>query len=358
MLLGTDTVNSLRSPAASNSLFSIRPTRGLITRAGIIPVSFTQDTIGPIARTVSDLAKALTVMASIGYDPADNATALIPATSVGVDYTSYLTNANVKGKRLGFLNGLINRTTTSEITPVYTAIDAMMSVLTAAGAIIVPIDDPIYNSANIAVMDVQAYELRAAIDAYLSSPVIGGTHPYSLSQLYHNNSDKFLVIPNHYPFLSRSLVSSPADPGYAIIKLGIQNLTIAVAKTFATHKLDAMIYPEQQNLVVKVGSPGQTGRNGILAGLSGSPVVVVPAGFSPPTADAPIGVPIGMEILGLPWTEGKLLNIAAGIEEIRHLRRTPVFADMSAPWNNGSVMSVPTITPDRWNISPNYPSRG
>lgn len=75
---GTDTVNSLRSPASANSLFSFRPTRGLISRAGVIAISYTQDTLGAMARTLKDLTVALTVMSSVGYDAADNDTAAIP----------------------------------------------------------------------------------------------------------------------------------------------------------------------------------------------------------------------------------------------------------------------------------------
>lgn len=78
---GSDTVNSLRSPASANSLFSCRPTRGLISRNGIIPVSYTQDAIGPIARCVTDVATALTVMARVGFDALDNAVYLLQSCS-------------------------------------------------------------------------------------------------------------------------------------------------------------------------------------------------------------------------------------------------------------------------------------
>lgn len=87
---GTDTVNSLRSPASANSLFSFRPTRGLISRAGVIPISYTQDTLGAMARTLKDLTVALTVMSSVGYDPADNETAAIPPSSRDRDYSADL----------------------------------------------------------------------------------------------------------------------------------------------------------------------------------------------------------------------------------------------------------------------------
>ncbi|RYG51365.1 MAG: amidase, partial [Chitinophagaceae bacterium] len=87
----------------------------------------------------------------------------------------------------------------------------------------------------------------------------------------------------------------------------MRNLTLALLNTFSTNNVDAIIYPEQKNLVVKIGSASQSGRNGILAALTGTPVVTVPAGFSEPSEDAPIGVPIGMEILGRPFEEEKLL---------------------------------------------------
>jgi Asp-tRNA(Asn)/Glu-tRNA(Gln) amidotransferase A subunit family amidase len=100
---GTDTVNSLRSPASANSLWSLRPTRGLVSRAGIIPISYTQDVIGPIARCVEDVATAITVMAGIGYDADDNATASVPAGIQGTDYAASLTTGSLKGLRFGLL---------------------------------------------------------------------------------------------------------------------------------------------------------------------------------------------------------------------------------------------------------------
>lgn len=144
------------------------------------------------------------------------------------------------------------------------------------------------------------------MDAYLSIPSLGCTHPTTLDQLYHNG--RFLVIPNQYSYVLTSLAS------YSIAQLGIQNLTTVLRNTFTSHTLDAVIYPEQKNLVVEIGSPSQSGRNCILAALTGSPAVTVPAGFPNATADAPMGVPVGMEILGAPWTEGKLPNIASLVE--------------------------------------------
>lgn len=351
ILPGTDTVNSLRSPASANSLFSVRPTRGLISRAGIIPISYTQDTIGPIARNVKDLAIALTVMSTVGYDSNDNATALIPTSSVGVDYSKSTYGGSLKGLRLGSLEGFFNRTASNETSPVNDIMDHMVSVLEAAGAVVVSINNTIYNATAIAALDVQTSEYRQEMETYLKMSSLLGTSPSDLDELY--NSSKFLVIPGQYSYVNTALKSSTSNSSYAPTKLGIQNLTTALRSTFSLNTLDAMIYPEQKNLVVKIGSPSQSGRNGILAALTGFPVVTVPAGFSQPTLDAPMGVPVGMEILGKPWTESKLLNIAAHISDLTHVRRMPSFANASLEVS--TYTSVPNITPNTSNIPAVYP---
>ena len=349
--LGTDTVNSLRSPASANSLFSFRPTRGLISRAGVIPISYTQDAIGAIARNVRDLALALTVMTSVGYDPNDNTTALIPSSAVGFDYSGEIFGGSIRGLRFGLIQGLFNLTASNETTPVNNAMKDMVSVLQSAGATVVLINETVYNATAIATMDVQTSEYRQDMDSYLQMSSLGGAHPSSLNELY--SSGKFLVIPSQYNYVNTALVSSTSNTSYARTKLGIQNLTTVLRTTFTSNNLDALIYPEQKNLVVKIGSPSQCGRNGILAALTGFPVITVPAGFSPATKEAPIGVPIGMEILGLPWTEGKLLNIASHISDLTHVRRMPTFANQSV--EVVAYASVPTITPDTSNIPSSYP---
>ncbi|KAI1847650.1 hypothetical protein JX266_006502 [Neoarthrinium moseri] len=349
---GTDTVNSLRSPASANSLVSVRPTRGLITRAGVIPISYTQDAVGPIARNVKDLAVALTVMGSIGFDSADNVTALAPPDVIGRDYSSGLYGGSLRGLRLGVLDGFYNHTGSAETTPVNEAMVEMVDFLTAQGADIVNVTEPIYNAtAILAKLDVQTSEYRQQLDSYLDGAGPDGTRPASFNELY--TSGKFLVIPSQYNYVNTAFTSSTSNASYATAQLGIQNLTTALRATFSDNQLDAVIYPEQKNLVVKVGSPSQSGRNGILAALTGTPVVTVPVGFSPPTDEAPVGVPIGMEILGLPFTESKLLNIAAHITQQYPVRKMPPFANHSVEVNEYS--GVPVITANTGNIPAQYP---
>lgn len=350
---GTDTVNSLRSPASANSLFSFRPTRGLITRVGVLPISYTQDTIGAMARNLKDLAAALTVMASIGYDPRDNATALAPPEAWGKDYTAALYGGSLRGLRIGVMEGLFNNTPSAETTPVINVMSNVLSSLAAAGVELVNITESVYDSSTIsAQLDVQTSEYRELLDAYLSNPELEGDHAKTFNELY--TSGKFLVIPSQYGYVNTAFVSSTGNASYIAKQRGIANLTTTLRATFASNNLDAVIYPEQKNLVVKIGSPSQSGRNGILAALTGSPVVVVPAGFSPPTADAPVGVPVGMEILGRPFNEAKLLNIARHVSEaLGPVRKMPVFANYSVETRD--YETVPVIRPDNANINAAYP---
>jgi len=357
---GTDTVNSLRSPASANSLFSFRPTRGLISRAGVIPISYTQDTIGAIGRSLPDIATALTVMASIGYDPADNVTSAIPPSVVGTDYSSFVAqsrNTSLAGLRMGVVRGFFNTTASNETTPVVNAMTQVISIIRSAGATVIPIEDTsTYNATAISAnLDVQTLEYREGLTSYLSDPSLSGTHPASMPDLYLHYLPDYLVIPSQYSYVSTALVSSTSNGSYFVKQSGIANLTTTLHSTFSSLALDAIIYPEQKNLVVPIGSPSQSGRNGILAALTGSPVITVPVGFSPPTDTAPIGIPIGMEILGLPWTEGKLLSIAKGIDDRLHARRAPVTAGLNASVElTSAYIGVPNITPLK-NVPSAYP---
>lgn len=349
---GTDTVNSLRSPASANSLFSFRPSRGLITRAGVIPVSFTQDTVGAIARSPRDLAVALSVMAGAELDARDNATDSVPPEVRTTDYVAHINGGGLRGLRLGLLHGFLNYTASDETTPVHDVMVRMITHLTRAGVTIVNITDPVYDTDTIKQLDVQAFEFREMLDAYLAADTGSAkSGPSSFQELY--NSGEFLVIPAQHDFIRRASRFSTDDAAYHETLSHIRQLTRTLESTFERNKLDAVIYPEQKNLAVKIGSPSQAGRNGILAALTGHPVVCVPAGFSPPSADAPQGVPIGMEILGRPWAEGLLLNIASHIDELVSVGKMPPFA-------NGTVEvkvydTVPSLVPRTDNIPAEYP---
>ncbi|KAK5075309.1 hypothetical protein LTR64_001514 [Lithohypha guttulata] len=348
---GTDTVNSLRSPASANSLYSFRPTYGLISRTGVVPVSWVQDTLGVIGRSLYDIAVALTVMSSIGYDSRDNTTARVPDSTRDIDYTTALTGpSTLRHTRIGVLRGFFNYTPSVENDPVNVLMASTIQKIIRAGAEVVYLNDTkTYNATAIAAeLDVQQLEYRELVSAYLSSSNLTGNHPRSLPDLYlsNRNISNFVVIPSQYNYVQNALRSSTSNATYTARLRGIANLTTTLHSAFSSLDLDAIIYPEQKNLVVPLGFPSQSGRNGILAALTGSPVMTIPIGFSNATESAPIGIPVGMEILGMPWTELKLLSIARALDDRLHARRAPVTNGVNETAEvTTRYASVPTITP-------------
>lgn len=297
-------------------------------------------------------------MAGVGFDPADNTTALVPVSSINLDYTADLDSVDLKNLGLGLVTTFFNRNATNETTPVNVAMDAYISRLRAAGATIIPINESIYtSSAILAKYDTQRYEYRELMDTYLSRSSLSGSHPSTLSQLYATNSSttsgQFLVLPSQYEYVTTSLTSSTSNKTYPTIHSRINNLTLSLASTFRQNTLDALIYPEQTNLVVKLASASQSGRNGILAAVTGSPVVTIPIGFSHVTGTALVGVPIGMEILGRPWSEKGLLGIGRTMERLGRVRRAPLWAEEIIEVKK--FENLPSVVPDRRNIPSAYP---
>lgn len=113
-----------------------------------------------------------------------------------------------------------------------------------------------------------------------------------------------------------------SDPDYNARLVKRMQLQERVMQIMAENQLDALIYPHQQRLVVQIGER-QVGRNGVVASVTGFPVITVPGGFSKPTATAPIGVPVGIEFLGRPWSEPMLIRIAYAFEQATRFRQPP-----------------------------------
>jgi Asp-tRNA(Asn)/Glu-tRNA(Gln) amidotransferase A subunit family amidase len=313
---GSDTVNSIRSPASANSLVGIRPTRGLISRTGVIPVSFTQDAAGPLARTVADVAVMLDVMA--GYDPDDPVTALgigrIPAT-----YTASLDRNGLREVRLGVLRTPFG--TGPDHQEVNRVMANALEVLKGHGAILVDIDDAAFDTGKLnSDLDVQKYEYKFDLNNYLKAQPDPPVH--SLAELiasgkYHTASlEKFLASAESYE-------NGLNEPDYKARRVKIDDLRVRLANLMAKNDVVALVYPHQKRLPVMIGEMNQAERNGILASLAGFPAITVPAGFSSPTESAPIGVPVGIEFLGQPFTEPQLLQIAYGFEQATHARKPP-----------------------------------
>jgi amidase len=308
--IGTDTVNSIRSPASANGIVGIRPTLGLVSRAGVIPYSFTQDAAGPLARTLTDAAKMLNVL--VGYDLNDPATAWSVG-NVEKDYTKFLKTDGVKGKRIGVLRSFFGNAPINE--EVNAVANRAVEDLRKSGASVVELNTPDLDSGKISSdISVHLYEFKPAINAYLVS---GNAPMKSLEEIIA--SGKF------HPNIGDNIKKAQSldmDDGYRLRLQKRSEVQQRVMQIMADNRLDAIVFPHQKRLVVPIGET-QVERNGALGSVTGFPSIVVPGGFSPPTPTAPLGVPVGIEFLGRPWSEGLLIEIGYAYEQATKHRRPP-----------------------------------
>jgi amidase len=286
-------------------------------RTAVMPVSQTQDAVGPIARNVADAARMLEVMA--GYDPNDPSTAwsvgYTPAT-----YTPFLEGDGMRGARIGLLKTLQGGG--PEHQEVNAVVAEAVTAMKKAGAIVVEVDDPMLGAAKLnAENDVQKYEFKSLINAYLAS--IPNAPAKSLEEIIASGKFHKASLENFLKS-AQSYQNGMQEPDYPVRLMRNARTRDRLISLMAEHQLDAVIYPLQQRLVVPLSELNQADRNGILASVTGFPAITVPAGFSRPTATAPLGVPIGLDILGRPWSEGRLIQIAQGFEHATHSRRLPV----------------------------------
>src|ERR1700674_549015 len=145
----------------------------------------------------------------------------------------------------------------------------------------------------------------------------GGISVSSLGGQVKNPLEKFFATAQSYE-------DGPNSTDYKDRRMRMEEVRIEVANLMAKNQLDALVYPHQKCLVLPIGATFQKDRNAVIAALAGFPAVEVPAGFSTPTTDAPIGVPVGMELLGRAWAEPELIRLAFGFEQATHLRKPPV----------------------------------
>jgi Asp-tRNA(Asn)/Glu-tRNA(Gln) amidotransferase A subunit family amidase len=309
---GSDTGQSIRSPASANNLVGVRPTRGLVSRSGVIPNSQTQDEVGPIARTVTDAALILDVMA--GYDPAD------PITAFGrghqpPSFTHLLHAEALGGARIGAMMNLFGKDERHR--EVNEAMEGVITRMESQGATVVRFELPEYDRLA-PIIATDRYEARTVMEKY------------------------FATLPPNSPIRSfgvlvaakTSAVQQTLEAEYAITDgmnsseykdrmLNRDKLRLAVANKMAELNLDAILYPHQRILVVPVTAVDQLERNGTLSNGTGFPAVTFQAGFSAGAATAPLGIPIGAELLGLEFTEDKLLSYAYALEQAANPRKSP-----------------------------------
>ena len=312
--IGTDTVNSVRSPASANSLVGIRPTTGLVSRAGLVPYSFTQDTAGPICRNVADAALLLEVMA--GYDPADPRTAWSVGNIPPEGYTPTIADNQLCGCRLGILNSLFGKGV--EHAEVNAAIHTCLVQMQEMGAALVELAESLDSVHLAGEVSVHLFDLERDLNSYLKN--LEPTAPaHSLQEVV----DSGLFHPGIAANLQQALAMKTDSLAYLQRLREQDRLKERLLDIMATHRLDALVFPHQQRLVVKIDE-SQVERNGVLASVTGFPSITIPAGFSVPSATAPLGVPIGIEFLGRPWSERTLIGLAGALEQAMPVRKAPI----------------------------------
>jgi Asp-tRNA(Asn)/Glu-tRNA(Gln) amidotransferase A subunit family amidase len=310
--IGTDGINSIRSPASANNLVGLRPSMGLISRAGLIPCGLTQDTIGPITRTVADAAIMLGVMA--GFDPADPVTEQ-GAAHIPPCYADALDANGLKGARIGVLRAFFGAAEAHA--PVNDVMRTALAMIHAQGAELIAIDDAIDPDVLLAEVLAHHYEMKRDLDAYLAR---------CPSTVAVRSMDDIVAFGNAHPSVAGTLKAAVAlahdDAAYRERLQRQEALRQRVLGLMAAHRLDALVYPHQRRLVARIGEP-QAERNGVLASATGFPALVIPAGFSAPDGDAPQGVPVGLEFFGRPFSEPVLLRLGYAAEQALQARRPP-----------------------------------
>ena len=318
LTVGTETDGSIISPSNSNGIVGIKPTVGLVSRSGIIPISHSQDTAGPMTRTVADAAALLSVLAAT--DPKDGATA--EANAKAQDYTKYLDKDGLKGKRIGVVKSQFG----GRNDLASAVIEKSLEVLKAQGATLVDIAElPGAGKYGASEFEVLLYEFKAGIAAYLaeyapSSPIKSLADVMAFNE---KNRDKVM------PFFQQETVVRAVAKGGLDSKEYLDalanNLKFSRAegldKALADNKLDALVAPSGNPAWLTDFIRGDFAGGGFsqAAAVAGYPHITVPAGFV-------LGLPVGISFVGAAWSEPQLIAMAYAFEQASKARRAPKFA--------------------------------
>jgi amidase len=303
--LGSDTCGSIRIPSANNNLVGLRGTPGLSSRAGIIPLSHTQDIGGPLARTVTDLA--LMLDATVGPDPSDPTTAASEG-HIPSSYRALLRPDALKGARIGVLKNLFGAAQEDEEAGavVHRAIETMKK----RGAEIVDVTIPGLDEqlAGSSVIDAEfKFDLMDYLGQFANAPAHSLGDIIDLG-LYHAELDA--------TFKRRNALEARDSDAYRRARARRAIVRDLVVGTMAEQRVDVLAYPVLRRRPAAIGEP-QRGSTCQLSPSAGLPAISIPAGF---TED---GIPIGVELLGAAWTEPQLLAMAYAYEQAEHPRRPP-----------------------------------
>lgn len=320
--LGTDTGGSIRGPATANGIVGLKPTHGLLSRDGIIPLSLSFDTGGPMARSVYDVAVSLGIMT--GVDPADAATQKSKGKAV-TDYTKFLKADALKGARIGIARDFLGADQ-----DVDWVIESALESMRKAGATVVDVSFPkwLLDSKQEFYSAVRNPEFAAQIREYLAATPAG--YPKSIEDLIARSNDVRSLRPNgggpnpiRWTLFKKEAEAGKLDD-YRYLSVrdhALPMMRTVVEGILAAEKLDAIVYPtspRRPSLVAQLAPSLEPNSAANIANLTGFPDLIVPAGFT--TDDLPVGI----SFFGPAFSEPKLLALGYSFEQATRVRRLPV----------------------------------
>ncbi len=315
--VGTETDGSIISPASINGLVGIKPTLGLISRNGIIPIAHSQDTAGPMARSVADAAALLTAMAA--SDPRDDATR--DASAKAVDYTAYLDGGGLNGMRLGVVRA--NFGGRNDL--VSAVIEDALKVLKAWGATLVdPVELPNAGKYGQTELEVLLYELKADMAAYLAEFAPGSKMRTLKDLIDFNLANRERELPYFGQELFLRAEAKGGLDSREYLDALANNHRYARAEgidqVLREQRLDALVAPSNGLAWITDLYKGDAGGGGFSspAAVAGYPHITVPAGFVH-------GLPAAISFVGAAWSEPVLIRIASAYEHASRKRLAPTF---------------------------------
>ncbi len=323
--VGTETDGSIVSPSSVCGVVGIKPTVGLVSRAGIIPISHTQDTAGPMARTVQDAATLLGALT--GIDPEDQATAKSRGKSVS-DYSPFLDPKGLKGARIGVVRSYFGQLESMDA-----VMESALGAIRKQGAILVdPAEIKSLGELGDPEMTVFLYELRADMNAYLAR--LGPGAPVrSLKEIIEfneRNRDREMPYFGQDIFIKSEGKGPLTNKEYldALEKAGRLARTEGIDAVMDKLKLDALVAPTEGPawMTDLVTGDHFLASSSTPAAVAGYPSVTVPAGFI-------FGLPVGISFFGRAWSEPLLIKLAHSFEQVTKIRKAPRFlptADLRA----------------------------
>ncbi|MBI1392869.1 MAG: amidase [Alphaproteobacteria bacterium] len=340
LAIGTETNGSITCPAAMNGIVGFKPTVGLLSRSGIVPIAASQDTAGPMTRTVRDAALMLNAMA--GSDPADPATSEADARKA--DYLARI-EAGVDGMRIG-----VFRWAEGDDPRISAAFEAALAALQSEGAVLVDIadfePDPILEASG---LDLLLMEFRDGVNRYLetTAPAVEARTLSDLIAFNDANADREMPLFDQSIFVAAAEAPDLDDPEYIRIRDGIKQAAgrDGIDKLLAAHDVELLVMPsrrpaepimptqeaddapnaeegaddEAETDETKEDGPARVGA-GWLGAMAGYPIITVPMG----DAD---GLPLGLTFIGTAWDDEKVLVAGRAYERASNMIRMPTFRE-------------------------------